>query len=706
MAAGMGLLLSCSGTAISQVAVVDRPDIKGKNHFYLNNRAPLVQNAFLKLPVGSVKPKGWLQEYLVRQRDGLTGNLGVISSWLSKENNAWLSPEGKGEFGWEEVPYWLKGYANLGYILRDEKLIKESKVWLEGVLNSQRPDGNFGPTTVDANGAEDFWPKMIMLYCLQSYYEYTNDQRVVDFMKNFFRYQLDYPEDKFIRQYHYWQGLRTGDNLHSVWWLYNLTGEAWLLDLGKKIHRNSTSWQNRNSTGKSGNHGEQLPDYFRLLPDWHNVNIAQGYREPATFYLLSADKKDLEASYEVFDIARQYFGQVPGGLFGSDEVARPGFSDPRQGMETCGMVEEMNSGEHMLRITGDVRWADHAENVAFNSYPAATMPDFKSLRYITSPNMVVSDAKNHHPGINNEGPFLMMNPFSSRCCQHNHAQGWPYFAENLWMATPDNGAAAVLYAACEATLRVGDGTRVTFVEQGNYPFEDQLEFRLQTPKAVAFPFYLRVPAWAQGAQVYVNGKKEKIVPVPSKYVKLDRTWQNGDRVTLKLPMRVSVRAWKENKNSVSVDYGPLTFSLKIGENYVKKESDKTAIWDSKWQKGADITAWPSYEIHPTTPWNYGLVLNHQAPATSFVIERKPWPKDNFPFAAESAPIVLKTKARQIPGWQLDQYGLCGVLQPSPIKSNQPEQMVSLIPMGAARLRISAFPVISNGHDAKEWNHEK
>jgi hypothetical protein len=67
--------------------------------------------------------------------------------------------------------------------------------------------------------------------------------------------------------------------------------------------------------------------------------------------------------------------------------------------------------------------------------------------------MVLNDAENHSPGIDNAGPFLMMNPFSSRCCQHNHAQGWPYFSENLFMATPDNGAAAVIYSASEVIYR-------------------------------------------------------------------------------------------------------------------------------------------------------------------------------------------------------------------------------------------------------------
>ena len=124
------------------------------------------------------------------------------------------------------------------------------------------------------------------------------------------------------------------------------------------------------------------------------------------------------------------------------------------GSYSYGLVEQMASDEIMLCMTGDPMWAEHCEEVAFNSYPAAVMPDFKALRYITCPNHTVSDSKNHHPGIDNRGPFLSMNPFSSRCCQHNHAQGWPYFSEHLILATPDNGIAAAIYAACKAKIKV------------------------------------------------------------------------------------------------------------------------------------------------------------------------------------------------------------------------------------------------------------
>ena len=100
-----------------------------------------------------------------------------------------------------------------------------------------------------------------------------------------------------------------------------------------------------------------------------------------------------------------------------------------------------------------------------------------------------------------------MNPFSSRCCQHNHGMGWPYYIQHLVMATPDNGAAAVVYSACTATLTVGDGRQVTLTESGNYPFEEQVTFTVNTDAEVSFPLYLRIPAWCDGASVLVNGRR-------------------------------------------------------------------------------------------------------------------------------------------------------------------------------------------------------
>ncbi|MGE8430454.1 MAG: beta-L-arabinofuranosidase domain-containing protein [Sphingobacterium sp.] len=668
---GFGLAASAqSGIATS----VNQLPLTGKNTQYVNNRAPLKQNALLKLPVGSIVPEGWLGKYLALQKDGLTGHLGEISAWLSKKNNAWLSTDGKGDYGWEEVPYWLKGYANLGYILKDPKIIAESKIWLEAALKSQRPDGYFGPLIL-RNNKPDLWGNMLMLWCLQSYYEYSGDQRVLTLMTHYFKWQANLPDSFFLKDY--WENSRGGDNLLSVYWLYNRTqGNEWLMELADKIHRNTANWRQKDD-----------------LPNWHNVNVAQCFREPATYYLKSQSSEDLNATYANFHFVRQVFGQVPGGMFGADENARPGYTDPRQGVETCGMVEQMASNEILLGITGDPFWADHAEDVAFNTYPAAVTADFKALRYITSPNMAISDSHNHAPGIDNNGPFLMMNPFSSRCCQHNHSQGWPYYAEHLYMATNDNGVAAVLYAASKAEIKVGNNQSIQIRQESNYPFEESLRFEIGTlGKTVDFPFYLRIPAWAKQAKVTVNGQSQA-VEAGAKYIRIERKWKDGDKVELSLPMTIDLKTWTGNKNSVSIQRGPLTYALKIKENYVKKDSKASAIGDSKWQETADPSKWPSYEILPASDWNYGLVQNQLKAVDQLKVVKRPWPKDAFPFDAEAVPISILVKAKRIDGWKIDENGLTGVLPLSPVESKSAVQEVELIPMGAARLRIAAFPTV-------------
>jgi hypothetical protein len=663
-------LLSCTKQDV-KIEFVSRPATTSINAHYTGNKSPLQPLHFIKLPVGSIKPEGWIKEFLHRQRDGLTGHLGEISAWLQKDGNAWLSPDGKGDYGWEEVPYWLKGYANLGYILNDADIIAESKTWLEAVLSSQRENGYFGPW-IEKRGKPDLWGNMIMLWCLQSYYEFSGDRRVIPFMSKYFRWQMELPDDMFLEDY--WENSRGGDNLYSIYWLYNITGDKWLLELAEKNHRNTADWRQDSR-----------------LPNWHNVNIAQCFREPATWWLQSADSADLYATYNDFLLIRRTFGQVPGGMFGGDENSRMGYIDPRQGVETCGMVEQMASDEMLLRFTGDPFWADHCEDVAFNTYPAAVMPDFKSLRYITAPNTVVADEKNHHPGIDNRGPFLMMNPFSSRCCQHNHTQGLPYYAEHLWLATPDNGLAAVLFNSCTVKAKVANGTEVTVSEITNYPFEEQIRMRINTPSDVDFPLYIRIPAWCKNGSIAINGTKIKTLLKAETYARISRTWKDGDELTVDFPMRLNVRQWAVNQNSVSVNYGPLTFSLKIDERYEKSDSKSTAISDSHWQEGADESKWPSWKIYPDSPWNYALLCDIEHPERSFKVVKKAWSVDNFPFTLENAPIEIKAKGRKIPSWTIDRFGLCAVLPAYPAITAGQLEDITLIPMGAARLRISAFP---------------
>ena len=664
------LLVSFTSVGCSDnIDVVIKPNTKATNSFYIGNRPPLTPSPFIKLPIDAIKPQGWVRKQLDLEAEGFTGHLLEISRFLKKEDNAWLSPQGRGHSPWEELPYWLKGYSNLGYVLSDKRIIDEAQTWIEATIASQREDGYFGPreNLKRIGGARpDVWPNMIMLNVLQSYYEYSGDQRVIQLMTKYFRWQLTVPDEDFLEPF--WQNQRASDNLASVYWLYNRTGDKFLLDLGRKIHKNTADW-----TGG--------------VASWHVVNIAQCFRGPAVFYQQSKDPTHLAATERDYQTVMGIYGQVPGGMFGADENAREGYIGPRQAAETCGMVEMMLSDEMLLTFTGDPKWADRCEDVTFNSLPPSMTPDMKALHYLTAPNMILCDRHNKSPGVQNGGPMFLFNPHIHRCCQHNAGHGWPYYAQHLWLATPDNGLAAVLYAPSQVTAKVGNGTEVTISESTHYPFDENIEFTVKTDKPVSFPLYLRVPGWTWNPKIEINGKMNIIKAHSRSYIMIERKWKNGDIVKLTFKMIVTLTKWEKNKNSVSINRGPLTYSLKIGEKYVR-------------EGGTD--KWPALEIHPTTPWNYGLVLNEANPSPSFEVVRRDWPDDNQPFEADAAPIQLLAKAKKIPEWIKDHLGLVGKLQQSPVKSDEPLETVTLIPMGCARLRISAFPTIGTAPDAKKW----
>ncbi len=663
-------LATPSARVNGEVAVVEGPPKDQSNTLYTANRAPLAAAPFVKLPIGSITPRGWLRHQLELERNGMTGRLKEVSPWLDFTKSSWSDKEGRGKFGWEEMPYWLKGYGDLGYVLKDDAIMVEARRWIEAAIASQREDGWFGPRELltSLDGKPDLWPHMVMLNVLQSYYEFSGDRRVIEVMTRYFKWENQLPVSAFGEGY--WPKLRFGDNIESVFWLYNRTGEPWLLDLARKIHEGMARWD-------------------QDIVNWHNVNIAQGFRAGTVFSALSKDTGHLASAERNYEKVMGIYGQFPGGGFVGDENSRPGYIDPRGGFETCGWVEFMHSFEMLTKITGNPVWADRCEEIAFNSLPAAMTADQKALHYITCANQVQLDQHNKAPGIQNGGTMFSYSPFEVyRCCQHNVSHGWPYYAEELWLATADNGLCASLYAASEVSAKVGNGTTVKVSEQTDYPFNDTITIKISVPAKTEFPLYLRVPHWCEKPELKVNGKKARVKAHPQTFLVLEREWKDGDTVTLRLPMEVSVRTWEKQKNAVSVDYGPLSFALAIKERWAKY--------------GNRNPNWPEWEVFPESAWNYGLELNARNPAKSFRVERKSGTLAAQSFTAETSPITLKAKARKIPAWQMDRLNLVGKLQQSPAKCDEPVETITLIPMGAARLRIACFPTVSSGSDAHEW----
>lgn len=660
-----------------QVSIAKKPEAETSNSFYCTNRSPLLLSPLTKLPLGSVRPKNWLKRQLELMVNGMTGRLMELSSFLQPENG-WF---GGNKPGWEEQPYWFRGFHDLAVLTGNKRLLDESRRWIEAVFRSQDDDGYFGAKynkcIVGKNGQEvcDLWPHMIMLDAMISHYGHTRDQQIIPMMKRFFQFCRELPEEMFIpapkKGFGDWkpfiQYRRAGDMLPHIYWLYNHTEETWLLDLATRFYK----------------HIKPPTDEWL---DHHVVHFTQRFRYPGNYYIQSKDAWHLAATEYWYTQHLGTWGQQPRGIFGADENIRSGCTDPRQGFETCGMVEFMKSFYILGRITGDAKYADRCEDIALNHFPASQTPNLKGLHYLTASNQPQLDASGNHE-YGNKGRMICYSPHIYRCCQHNVAMGWPWYVQNLWQATADNGLAAWLYAASEVTAKVGqEGIEVTIDSETEYPFDGRVKMILKSPNPVAFPLYVRVPRWCRGFRVKVNGEPVDAKAEPATYVRIERVWSAGDTVIIDMPIEVSLFQWPRN-GSVTVDRGPLSYSLKIEE---------------RWRRCGGTDEWPEWEVFPTTPWNYGLVIDRDNPAKSLDAVEKGIVADQ-PWTIEAAPVEIKARGKRISNWVLENETVAE-LQQSPVKSDQPEEQITLVPMGCARLRMSCLPTI--GDEPSAWNWEK
>jgi len=336
------------------------------------NRTPLAPKAFLELPLGSISPQGWLRDQLQRQADGLTGHLDERYARVVGPRNGWLGGDGD---GWERGPYWIDGLLPLAYLLDDEALKAKVKPWVEWSLTHAADDGYFGPVPfeqapqpepgIQKTPRRDWWPKMVMLKILQQHYMATGDQRVIDLMLNYFRYQLKTLPQTPLDNWSFWANRRGGDNLMVVYWLYNITGESFLLELAELIGEQTFPWTEvflNDDPAPSPdlthlyhyNTGNRYPFNTELikrlsvdqLQAFHCVNFAQGIKEPIIYYQQHPEQRYVDAVKNAFALTKRFHGQ-PQGMYGGDEPLHG--TVPTQGVEFCslfGRRDDVLAGEH------------------------------------------------------------------------------------------------------------------------------------------------------------------------------------------------------------------------------------------------------------------------------------------------------------------------------------------------------------------------
>jgi uncharacterized protein len=652
-----------------------------ENKFYRGNPAPLLQNACIRLPLGAVKPEGWLKKQLQIQASGLTGN--IDDFWPDLVNSAWHGGDGD---AWERGPYYLDGLIPLAYLLNDERLIKKAKYWIENILASSTDSGWYGPSK-----NKDRWPLSVANKVLIQYYEITGDKRVIDVLTKYYNYLKNKPPDWPDKE---WRGVRAMENSVTGYWLYRQNNSPLFLETIASIQKNCFDWTRYfeefpwDSTAVAD---KKIPIKGEAGLTAHAVNNAMAIKYPGLWYQQAKDERFKKAVSEGLKKLDKYHGQA-GGRFSGDEHLSG--NSPVRGTELCSVVELMYSLENLYEVFGDNSLADRIELLAFNSLPGATTPDMWAHQYDQQSNQVLVSAAKRDWISNGDfsNIYGLMPDFA--CCLANMHQGWPKFTASMWMATNDNGLIAVCYGPSVVKARVGNGDTVTVREETDYPFNGKIKFKISSAGKIKFPISLRIPGWAEKAEIKFHDKN--VTANGGETIRLKEKWRDGDEIILNIPMKLRYET-RFNK-SISLLRGPIYLSLRIDKEYKKVKLN----YDNFSYKGS-----VDWEINPKSPWNYGLIVDKDDLMRGTIVSE--FPIGAYPFAdrgdmiwsadssryikwEEDAPLMVKIRGMKLNGWTMVNNS-AGDTPVSPVSPVGDPEALTLVPYGSAKLRITEFPVM-------------
>ena len=589
-----------------------------------------------------IEPRGWLYRQLKLQADGLGGHLDAV--WPDVRDSAWI---GGDRDGWERVPYWLDGFLPLAYLLRDEDRIRRGKTYIDAILERQQPDGWICPCAQNERASYDTWAVALIAKVLTVYYSCSKDERipaaVYRILKNY--YDLLCRGD--IRLFS-WGKYRWFELFISLNFLREHYNEPWMEELARIMKEQGADYESFTERWK------------RPLNQWtletHIVNLAMMLKfEAVSCPLLGTAYTD--AAQTLYDILKTYNG-TPVEMFTGDECLS-GVS-PIQGTELCAVAEQMYSYELLFAYTGDTKWLERLEVLAFNALPAAISEDMWTHQYVQMTNQIACCT---FPGkslfrTNNEQAHLFGLEPNFGCCTANFNQAWPKLALSAFVHD-GNRVANVLPIPCRLCT---DELSVTL--DTAYPFGNTLHYTVTASKEVVFE--VRVPQAA--TDITVNG--ERVSQTPLRFF-----INSGETRELHIAFTLTPRFETYVDGLHYVTYGNLVFSLPIEAEAIMHEYERDGV-ERKYP-------YCDYELVPKSDWSYGFADTELAVQTN--------PVGDIPFSQHAPPVTVTATVQPLDWGLEDGYETVCAKAPQSTAPVGKAKKIALIPYGCAKLRMTALP---------------
>lgn len=579
-----------------------------------------------------IKPQGWLLRQLQTQANGLNGNLDKV--WPDVRDSKWLGGDHE---GWERLPYFLDGFIPLAYLLRDEDKIVRAKKYVNCLLERQAEDGCFYPKG-DEGKNDDIWSLFLILKVLTVYADCSGDTvRVENAVYKCLQFLNKYMD---TRPPYGWAAARWYECIIAISWVYKRRKDEWLIYLAKRLKTFGFNFETAIELWK-----EKRPIWAF---DSHVVNVAMSLKSEIVYCELTGDKPTGLAE-RMLEMLEKYHSTAYGHFTGDECLSG---DSPIQGSELCGIVEAMYSYEWLMACTGESKWGDRLERLAFNGLPAALTTDMWAHQYDQQVNqiscMVYAKDKNIFPTNQPDGNVFGLEP-QFGCCTSNFGQGFPKFALSSYMEKDGN-----LYVVSPVPMCVTMQNGVEIVCKSEYPFRNTFTFTATENVEI----FVRVPNWtsieSENGWMKIELKKgeEKACTFLAKVELIDRP--NGAKC---------------------LNYGALLFSLPIA-------GDKKIV---EYEKRGVVRKFPycDYEIKPVGEWRYAFTSD------KFTVEERDY---DLPFDVQNPPIIIKGEFAPVE-WAYEKgYDLIADKTAGSIRRGENE-VLCMQPYGATELRITEMKKI-------------
>lgn len=663
---------------------------------------------FSEVPLSSIQPQGWLKAYLETQRDGLTGHLDRTGGFPFNTygwNGPGVSDVPHNPYDEEQTGYWIDGMIRCGYLLRDKFLIDKATAHTNYVLDHPDRDGYLGPLALKSKSR---WPHVVFFRALFAQSSATGNKTISTAVRRHF---LSSP-------YPYEKG-REVCAIEAVLWAYGQEQDKSLLETAQQLYKKFESSFEVN--------GVSPQMYCDGKPSAaHGVSYNEMGKLGALLYMHTGDASYLNVSVEAYKKLDTYHMLVDGVHSASEETREV---TPLESHETCDIADYTWSLGYLLMATGAAEYADKIERACFNAAPGAVNEDFTALQYFSCPNQVIAAHNtNHNVYFRGDRTMAYATAHIAACCSGNVNRIFPNYASRLWMKDKENGLVAALYGPSQVTSVVGSQHQeVTIVETTRYPFSDRISFQMQMTKDTEFPFSVRIPAWCAQPKIFINDLPFDQELKPSSYVRIKRTFRDGDTIVVILPQEVRATTWPFD--GIAVERGPLVYSLKIEEEWESSASMGESVLRATgvYNLHSRYPGLLAHNVYPKGPWNYALDIDVADASRKIQITEHGWAEDR-PWSAQQPPVVLMAPAKRVLGWDLDRRTEIelegGIDDPGTVsigydaKYDDPRlkrtgdftftpqlpsadnglikladetEMVALVPYGCAKLRLTIFP---------------